>query len=65
MKVAVVGAGLSGLSSAIFCARKGHKVTLYEQTKNVGDILPPVVFGTVLIDLKKIDKLLNLNLKRG
>jgi flavin-dependent dehydrogenase len=63
-KVAIVGAGLSGLSAAIFCAREGYKVTVYEQTKEVGQHIPTTVFGTSLIDINKIDKILNLNLKK-
>jgi len=62
--VAVIGAGISGLSAAIFCARDGHNVTIYEQTKKVGEYLPPIVFGTCLTDIDTIEKTLNLDIKK-
>lgn len=34
--IAVVGAGPAGLSAAIHCARRGHKVTLYDQEDRIG-----------------------------
>lgn len=35
-KVAVVGAGPAGLTAALFCAEKGHKVDVYEANDKVG-----------------------------
>jgi alkyl hydroperoxide reductase subunit AhpF len=38
LRVTVVGAGLGGLSAAISLARKGHKVTVYEQAPALGEV---------------------------
>jgi hypothetical protein len=38
LRVIVVGAGLGGLSAAISLARKGHKVTVYEQAPALGEV---------------------------
>lgn len=38
-KVAVVGGGVEGLSTAFFLTRLGHKVTLYEASPHLGGIL--------------------------
>jgi 2,4-dienoyl-CoA reductase-like NADH-dependent reductase (Old Yellow Enzyme family) len=35
-KIMVIGAGIGGLKSAEICAKRGHKVTLYEKTNKVG-----------------------------
>lgn len=35
-KVAVIGGGPAGMESAIFCARRGHEVTLYEKHSSLG-----------------------------
>ena len=35
-KVAVVGAGPAGLTAALFCAEKGHKVEVFEANEKVG-----------------------------
>lgn len=35
-KVAVVGAGPAGLTAALYCAEKGHKVTVFEANEKVG-----------------------------
>lgn len=35
-KVAVIGAGFSGLSAACFLAKAGHNVTIYEKNKHIG-----------------------------
>ncbi|MCE1253321.1 MAG: FAD-dependent oxidoreductase [Anaerolineae bacterium] len=40
-KVAVVGAGPSGIVCAITAAQRGHKVTLYEKSNKVGGMLVP------------------------
>ena len=36
MKVAVIGAGASGLMAAGFCALNGHHVDLFEANEKVG-----------------------------
>ncbi len=37
-KIAVVGGGIGGMETAIVCARRGHKVTLYEKSDRLGGI---------------------------
>ena len=36
--VAVIGGGIGGMESAIVCAKRGHKVTLYEKTDKLGGV---------------------------
>lgn len=38
-KIAVVGGGVEGLSTAFFAARLGHDTTVYEATENLGGLL--------------------------
>ncbi len=38
MKIAVIGAGLAGLTSAALLVREGHSVTVYEQHENIGGV---------------------------
>ncbi len=37
-KIAVIGGGIGGMESAIVCARRGHEVTLYERTGELGGV---------------------------
>jgi len=37
-KVAIVGGGIGGMEAAIVCAKRGHKVTLYEKTDKLGGV---------------------------
>ena len=52
-KVVVVGGGPSGMEAARVSALRGHDVTLYEEGKKLGGLLPvaAVVKGTELEDL--------------
>ena len=36
--VAVIGGGIGGMESAIVCAKRGHKVTLYEKSDKLGGV---------------------------
>ena len=36
--IAVIGGGIGGMESAILCAKRGHKVTLYEKTDKLGGV---------------------------
>ena len=36
--VAVIGGGIGGMESAIVCAKRGHKVTLYEKSSQLGGV---------------------------
>ena len=36
--VAIVGGGIGGMEAAILCAKRGHKVTLYEKTDKLGGV---------------------------
>ena len=38
LNVLVVGAGLGGLAVGIALARKGHAVTIFEQTPQMGEV---------------------------
>ena len=33
--VAIIGGGIGGMEAAILCAKRGHKVTLYEKTDDL------------------------------
>ena len=37
-KIAVIGGGIGGMESAIVCAKRGHKVTLYEKSGVLGGV---------------------------
>ena len=37
-KVAVIGGGIGGMEAAIVCAKRGHKVTLYEKSGVLGGV---------------------------
>ena len=36
MKIAVIGAGVTGLAAAAHIASQGHEVTIFEKNNNVG-----------------------------
>ncbi len=36
--VAVIGGGIGGMESALVCAKRGHKVTLYEKSGDLGGV---------------------------
>ncbi len=37
-KIAVIGGGIGGMEAAIVCAKRGHKVDLYEKTDKLGGV---------------------------
>ena len=37
-KIAIIGGGIGGMESAILCAKRGHKVTLYEKSDKLGGV---------------------------
>ena len=37
-KIAIIGGGIGGMEAAILCAKRGHKVTLYEKTNKLGGV---------------------------
>ncbi|KAK4732614.1 hypothetical protein R3W88_025602 [Solanum pinnatisectum] len=51
MKVAVVGAGISGLVSAYELAKSGVKVVVYEKEHSLGDHAKTVTVDGVDLDL--------------
>ena len=36
--IAVIGGGIGGMEAAIVCAKRGHKVTLYEKSNDLGGV---------------------------
>ena len=37
-RVAIIGGGIGGMEAAIVCARRGHRVTIYEKTNRLGGV---------------------------
>ncbi len=37
-KIAVIGGGIGGMEAAILCAKRGHKVTLFEKSDKLGGV---------------------------
>ncbi len=37
-KIAVIGGGIGGMEAALVCAKRGHQVTLYEKTGELGGV---------------------------
>ena len=37
-RIAVIGGGIGGMESALVCAKRGHKVTLYERSDKLGGV---------------------------
>ena len=36
--IAIIGGGIGGMEAALVCAKRGHKVTLYEKTNQLGGV---------------------------
>ncbi len=53
-RIAVIGGGIGGMEAAIVCAKRGHKVTLYEKT----DVLGGVFIAAAAPSFKEKDKAL-------
>ncbi len=53
-KIAVIGGGIGGMEAAMVCAKRGHKVTLYEKT----DVLGGVFIAAAAPSFKEKDKAL-------
>ncbi len=53
-KIAVIGGGIGGMEAALVCAKRGHKVTLYEKT----DVLGGVFIAAAAPSFKEKDKAL-------
>ena len=51
MHVAVLGSGLSGLTAAALLARRGHRVSLYEQHPDIGGVTSSIEKDGVRWDL--------------
>jgi len=37
-RIAIIGGGIGGMESALVCAKRGHKVTLYERSDKLGGV---------------------------
>ena len=53
-RVAVVGGGIGGMEAAILCAKRGHEVTLYEKSNELGGVF----IAAAAPDFKEKDKAL-------
>lgn len=51
-KVAVIGGGIGGMEAARLCAEKGHDVTLYEKSGELGGVF----IAAAAMDFKEADK---------
>ena len=38
MKIAIIGGGLAGMTTAFYLSRRGHRVTVYEKEKDLGGL---------------------------
>ena len=52
--IAVIGGGIGGMEAAIVCAKRGHKVTLYEKSGELGGVF----IAAAAPDFKEKDKAL-------
>ena len=52
--VAVIGGGIGGMETALVCAKRGHKVTLYEKSDKLGGVF----IAAAAPDFKEKDKAL-------
>ena len=59
-KIAVIGGGIGGMESALVCAQRGHNVTLYEKTGDLGGVF----IAAAAPSFKEKDKALILWYKR-
>ena len=50
MKIAVIGAGITGLSTAYYLSQKGHTVTIYEQSDHAGGLGSSLRVGGTAIE---------------
>ena len=50
MNIAVVGGGISGLSTAYFLLKQGHRITLFERDDRIGGLAASFDFGGNIIE---------------
>ena len=41
---AIIGAGLSGCTAALYLKKKGHRVTIYEKGDSLGGVAKDLIF---------------------
>lgn len=52
LKIIIVGAGLGGLATACALARRGHTVTIFEQTSQLGEVCAPTLQWIHLLTMR-------------
>ena len=53
-KIAIIGGGIGGMEAAILCSKRGHEVTLYEKSNELGGVF----IAAAAPDFKENDKAL-------
>lgn len=64
-KIAIIGAGPSGIIAAITASKRGHDVTLFEKDSGVGGQLKYIVKEKYKEDIKKYFEYLKVQLKKS
>ena len=50
MKIAIVGAGFTGLSLAYYLSKEGRRVDIFEKSSHLGGLASGIKIGEVYID---------------
>ncbi|PKK38974.1 2,4-dienoyl-CoA reductase [NADPH] [Clostridiaceae bacterium JG1575] len=64
-RIAVIGAGPGGVVAALTCARRGHRVELYEKEGEIGGRIRPGAVPRIKFDIENYKTYLNHQLERA